>query len=124
GKNVQKSSFYSVMPPYPHAFDTHNVIDKSLHGRKRRVLSQGFSEGALRAMEDQVLDHIRLFCKGLGASNTVVEHGSKKQSAAAAETPSEPRNMSFWSNWLTFDVIGDLCYGKAYGMLEREEPRF
>ncbi|RPA85086.1 cytochrome P450 [Ascobolus immersus RN42] len=124
GKNVQKSSFYSVMPPYPHAFDTHNVIDKSLHGRKRRVLSQAFSEGALRTMEDQVLEHIRIFCKGLGAANTVVEHTAEKKLASAPETPSEPRNMSFWSNWLTFDVIGDLCYGKSYGMLEREEPRF
>lgn len=111
------------MPPYPHAFDTHNVIDKSLHGRKRRVLSQGFSEKALAVMEDQVLDHIRIFCKGIGSSNTPVEHGLETKAEAAPEMP-EPKNMSFWSNWLTFDVIGDLCYGKAYGMLEREEPRF
>ncbi|KAI5806828.1 cytochrome P450 [Peziza echinospora] len=115
GKNVQKSSFYSVMPVYPHAFDTHTVINKSLHGRKRRVMSQAFSDAAIRGMEENVLTHIRTFCRNLGAR----DFESKGDGAGA-----DARNMAHWSNWLTFDVIGDLCFGKTFGMLDREEWRF
>ncbi|KAF8463063.1 benzoate 4-monooxygenase cytochrome P450 [Kalaharituber pfeilii] len=112
GRNVQKSTFYSVMPPYPHAFDTHTVIDRNLHGRKRRVMSQAFSEAAIRGMEENVLTHIRTFVKRLGS-----------YSCGKKSDDSQPRNMAHWSNWLTFDVIGDLCFGKTFGMLTREEWR-
>jgi cytochrome P450 len=57
GKNVRKSRFYSVFPPNPQTFNTHNSIDKISHGRKRRVLSHAFSDSAMRAMEEHVLRH-------------------------------------------------------------------
>jgi hypothetical protein len=31
--------------------------------------------------------------------------------------------MSDWCNYLTFDVMGDLCFGKAFEMLEHPENR-
>lgn len=125
GRNVQKSSFYSVMPPYPHAFDTHTVINKALHGRKRRVLSQAFSDTAIRGMEDNVLTHVRRFTENLGKeSYTTPTDTEAKDMGNGKGGVLQGRNMALWSNWLTFDVIGDLCFGKGFGMLEKEEWRF
>ncbi|KAH0558333.1 hypothetical protein GP486_005004 [Trichoglossum hirsutum] len=121
GKNVRKSKFYSVFPPNPQAFNTHNSIDKISHGRKRRVLSHAFSDSAMRAMEEHVLNHIQIFCDKLG--------GSTKHSAAATNGHAEPewsaaKNMADWCNYLTFDVMGDLAFGKAFDMLEKPDNRF
>lgn len=32
--------------------------------------------------------------------------------------------MATWSDYLTFDVLSDLCFGKSFGVLDREENRF
>jgi hypothetical protein len=32
--------------------------------------------------------------------------------------------MADWCNYLTFDVMGDLAFGKAFGMLEKPDNRF
>lgn len=105
------------MPPYPHAFDTHTVINKAKHGRKRRVMSQAFSEAAVKGMEENVITHIRTFVQNLGSS---LKQGSNE----STEDNGVTRNMAHWSNWLTFDVIGDLCFGKTFGMLTHDEWRF
>ncbi|RPB27261.1 cytochrome P450 [Terfezia boudieri ATCC MYA-4762] len=117
GRNVQKSSFYSVMPPYPHATDIHSVIDKALHGRKRRVMAQAFLETAIKGMEDTVLTHIRTFVRSLGTDSCENENPGIGESNAS-------RNMVYRSIWLTFDVTGDLSFGKSFDMLTREEWRF
>jgi cytochrome P450 len=39
--------------------NTHNTIDKEFHGRKRRILSQGFSKSALVASEQYIFHHVR-----------------------------------------------------------------
>lgn len=79
GKNFRKSDFYLAFPAVKGVHNTHNSknentemvdkvtltisgIRKEEHGRKRRVLSQAFSESALKNMEYLVLDNIRLFC--------------------------------------------------------------
>lgn len=35
-----------------------------------------------------------------------------------------PRNMANWADWLTFDIMGDLAFGKAFGMLDHPQNRF
>lgn len=32
--------------------------------------------------------------------------------------------MVRWYNYLTFDIIGDLCFGESFGMLEKEDYDF
>lgn len=109
--NVAKAEFYDAfVHPAP---NTHNTRDKALHARKRRVLSQAFSDGALRDLERYILANIRIFCHqiGLGAS------GETKGWSA-------PMNMADWCGYLTMDILGDLCFGKAFHMLEREDNRY
>ena len=114
GKNVEKSPFYSVMPPYPGAFDTHNIINKAQHSRKRRVMSQAFSETALKGLEKYVLTHVRTFVRLLADCEPHNSDDDKQPS----------KNLAHLTNWFCFDVIGDLCFGKTLGMLTREEWRF
>jgi len=113
--NVRKSEFYSVFPPTKDTFNTHSSIDKAAHGRKRRVLSHAFSDGAIKQMERYILANIRSFCDALGAESP---NASEKKGWTTG------RNMADWCNYLTFDIMGDLCFGKAFGMLERPDNRF
>lgn len=64
-KNVKKSKGYLPILPAPGAFSVHTSIDKEMHRRKRRLISQGLGEDALKAFESELLTHIRLFCDKL-----------------------------------------------------------
>ena len=68
-------------------------------------MAHAFSEKALKSYEDDMIGHIRLFCEKLKETK-------------------EPVNVSDWCSYLTADVLGDLCFGQSFGMLEREENRF
>ncbi|KAK2623903.1 hypothetical protein QTJ16_006537 [Diplocarpon rosae] len=116
--NVKKSQFYSVFPPTKDTFNTHSTIDKASHARKRRVLSHAFSDSAMKSMDKYILGNIRTFCAKLGARPARVgeETDAKGQWSGA-------QNMADWTNYLTFDVMGDLCFGKAFEMLEHEKNR-
>jgi hypothetical protein len=111
--NVCKAEFYSVFPPTKDTFNTHSSIDKTAHARKRRVLSHAFSDTAIKHMERYVLANIRTFCANIGATSSPEKKGW-----------TAPQNMADWCNYLTFDVMGDLCFGKAFGMLESPNNRF
>jgi cytochrome P450 len=113
--NVRKSEFYSVFPPTKDTFNTHSSIDKAAHGRKRRVLSHAFSDSAIKQMERYILANIRSFCDAIGAESP---NASEKKGWTVG------RNMADFCNYLTFDIMGDLCFGKAFGMLARPDNRF
>lgn len=104
GKKIQKGEFYNAFPAIKGVYNTHNAIDKTVHGRKRRVLSQAFSDHALKSMEDTVLLHIRQLCSILGESK-----GKGGENVV--------RNMADWFSYLTYDVMGELCFGKSYDLL-------
>ncbi|KAH6668121.1 isotrichodermin C-15 hydroxylase [Plectosphaerella plurivora] len=109
--NVRKAEFYNAFV-HPMA-NTHNTRDKEVHARKRRVMAQSFSDGAIREMEKYVLANIRTFTHQIG---TGAEDEKKGWSA--------PKNMTDWFNYLAMDILGDLCYGKAFHMLEAPDNRF
>lgn len=112
--NVAKAEFYDAfVHPAP---NTHNSRDKDLHARKRRVLSQAFSDGAIKEMERYILGNVRTFCEGVGQLGRASPEGTKGWTA--------PQNMADWCNWLAMDILGDLCFGKAFHMLERPDNRY
>ncbi len=94
-----------MFPQKKGAFSTHNEVNKERHARKRRVLSHAFSDKALKAMEEHILDHIEAFCAQLGSTT-------------------EPQNMAQLCDYLTFDVLGDLCFGKSFEMQHKPDNRF
>ncbi|KAL6233057.1 hypothetical protein BDW75DRAFT_7344 [Aspergillus navahoensis] len=108
--NVRKADAYSVMSASRHIPSTISCIDKSRHVSKRKVLARLFTEVALRGVEDRILCHIDTFCGCLGVENQA-GWGVAKDVAA-------------WSDYLTLDIISDLCYGKAFGLLREETHRY
>lgn len=111
--NVRKAEFYDAfVHPAP---NTHNTRDKALHARKRRVLSQAFSDAAIKQMERYVLANVRAFCQQIGAG---------AEAAAERKGWTAPKNMADWCNYLSMDILGDLCFGKAFHMLERPDNRY
>jgi len=124
--NVRKADFYRVFPPTKTAFSTHTSIDKNEHARKRRVLSHAFSDTAIKAMDKFILNHVRSFCAQLDSGSSALSPLSPSSNNEKEKRPWSPaKNISDLCNYLTFDIMGDLCFGNdSFGMLERPDNRF
>lgn len=110
--NVRKAPQYKFLHDGG-AVSTHSVIDKEIHNRKRRVLSHAFSDAALRSFDDSIIENVDRWCDILGQKD-----GGK------STTWSSPKNMATWANYVTFDVLGDLCFGKPFGLLTSTATRW
>ncbi|KAM3422487.1 hypothetical protein BST61_g2834 [Cercospora zeina] len=125
--NVRKARFYEAFWATKDSFSTHSAISKSIHARKRRVLSHAFSDSAIKSMENHILAHIRQFCQNLSGPSNPSTHRT-----TFASVPSSPEskgygppiNITNQSNYLTFDIMGDLCFGKSFSMLETPHNHF
>ncbi|EPS45380.1 hypothetical protein H072_595 [Dactylellina haptotyla CBS 200.50] len=90
--------------------DTNNLFsstDKGFHGKRRRILGQGFSEQAMKSYEDIVHERVDKFCEIL-----TKEAGGDGWGAT--------KNMSKLCAGLTFDVMGALVFGQPFRILEDE----
>lgn len=74
--------------------------DKSEHSRRRKVWDRGFNTKALRDYEPRVLSY----------TSKLVSH--------IDATAGEPVNVTNWFNFFSFDLIGDLAFGRSFGMLD------
>jgi hypothetical protein len=82
------------------------------------VLSHAFSDNAIKGLERYILANVRTACRLLG---------EKRDGDARAEEKdgwNEAWNVADWCNWMVFDIMGDLVFGKAFGMLESSRNRF
>lgn len=114
---MRKAQFYDAfVHPAP---NTHNARDRDLHARKRRVLAHGFSDSAIKEMERYVLANVRTFCEAIGGPEGDVGGGMAEKKGWSGV-----KNMSDWCNYLAMDILGDLCFGKAFRMLESPDNRF
>lgn len=103
------------MVPAPGAYNTHTCIDKALHRRKRKVVSQAFSESAIRAFEPTMLNNIKIFIDQLARRCDV---------HANPEGWSEPQDMSAITQYLTLDVMGEFGFGRAFELQTKATNRF
>lgn len=109
---MRKAEFYEVVAhPAP---STLNVRDKETHSRKKRVLSQVFSDSAMKEMERYIVANIETFCDEIGRGSDSPDRKGW----------SSPKNMADWFSYLTMDILGDLCFGKAFHMLEKPDNRY
>ncbi|RKK32967.1 hypothetical protein BFJ69_g18744, partial [Fusarium oxysporum] len=105
--NVKKAEYYKAYPRNVHAMTTWNTIDKTIHARKRRVMNNAFSDKAMRSCEPFIQENIDRWFE------LINEEIGKKQW-------SDSLNMARWSDHLVFDILGDLCFGKSFGMKEHD----
>jgi hypothetical protein len=118
---VRKASFYEAFPSTPAAVSVHSAIDKMQHARKRRVMSSAFSDAAIRNLEKYILANVRVGCDLLGRAAGGSQDNEKWVDGKGWNNA---WNAAHWCEWLVFDIMGDLVFGKAFGMLESPQNRF
>jgi cytochrome P450 len=69
------------------------MFDQKEHGRRRRLMSQGFSDTAMRAHEDTILEHALKFCKKILADD------ENDLDVRCKEGWTKPKNMSRWCKY-------------------------
>ncbi|KAK1055152.1 hypothetical protein LTR74_015868 [Friedmanniomyces endolithicus] len=109
GANVHKSTFYKCFRAAPQAVSTLLATDKGQHARKRRVMSQAFSAEAMRGMEVYVVGLVQDLVDKI---DEVVKASDVEKSGWSSTVP-----MASYLNWLVFDIMGDLVFGKSFGTL-------
>ncbi|KAL2412762.1 Cytochrome P450 monooxygenase ataY [Exophiala dermatitidis] len=109
GTRFEKAMFYTRGPKEKQLLNLASTTDKTVHARKRRIISHAMSEAALRSYEPVMLDKIRLFCKQLADPTTF---------------GGEYKNMSRWFSYLTYDIMGTLTFSQSYDMLTKDDHHF
>jgi hypothetical protein len=95
GANVQKSeTFYHAFRAHPAAISTLLATEKGHHARKRRIMGQAFSDGAMRDLEQYVLKNVRLWESEVGRSVKAAVEEGKTWTAGV--------DMGKWCNYLVF----------------------
>lgn len=77
-------------------------------------MSHAFSDAAIKSLEKYILANVRVGCELLG----------KKTAGSDEKGWNDMWNAANWCEWLVFDIMGDLVFGKAFGMLESPVNRF
>ncbi|KAH7211342.1 cytochrome P450 monooxygenase [Fusarium oxysporum] len=105
-----KAKYYSHGPP-GHKYTTNIVtaVSKAEHGRKRRLMSGAMSDSALRKYEQFVCEKISLFLREIMDPKSF--NGQVK-------------NMSNWFDFLAYDIMGHLAFGKGFNMMESDEHHY
>lgn len=106
-KPLRKSAGYRALLLSGNVFSLLTSIDKSFHGKRRRIMSHGFSDAALRSYEPIVQERIGKFLEILTKEAGTDGWGVSK-------------NMSRLCAGLTFDVMGALVFGQPFKILEDE----
>lgn len=106
--NIRKKDTYKLFQPWSHTASTLQSIDIMEHGRKRKVLNHVFSDKSLREFKPFVLANVERWCSLI--SQKIPKDGGWSSSI----------NMAPWITYLTFDIMGDLCMGKSFGLKEAE----
>ena len=94
-----KSSMYEPLPGEKR--NIVSVANTSHHAVMRRNLSHGFSAAPLMAQEDRVQHFVGLLI-----------HQTDTHCCKHAD------DMTKWYNYTTFDIVGELAFGEAFGSLE------
>ncbi|KAJ5356144.1 Cytochrome P450 [Penicillium concentricum] len=93
---VTKGPWYTVLEP---RVSLQMVRNKQVHAQRRKAWDQGFSTRALRDYEPRVSYYTEQLIQ-------VIEREVGNQI-----------NMAQWFNYYSFDVMGDLSFGKSFNML-------
>ncbi|KAL9122769.1 MAG: hypothetical protein Q9187_000686 [Circinaria calcarea] len=100
--------FFKAPPGQPENMVT--TPDDADHSRMRKLLAPAFTERAMMKQEPIIQSYVNLLMSKL--KGLVNEHDPEKKGTGAVV------NIVNWYNFYTFDVIGSLGLGEAFGCLE------
>ena len=104
--NVKKGRFYEAWTRNEREINTFTAVDRAVHTKKKRISAQAFSDRSIQAAEEFVIKHVDRWCDMMHDG----DDGGW----------STPRNMAEWCDYLTFDILGDLCFGRSFESTQSE----
>ncbi|OAX82260.1 hypothetical protein ACJ72_03383 [Emergomyces africanus] len=110
--NVRKSDWYLTIEGAIGTPMTQTILDRQRHAFHRRVLDIALSEAALKSVEPFIVENIQSWCGHLA-------EGISKPGGW-----SSPKNMADWATYLSYDIMGDLTFGKKFHCMDSDEHRF
>ena len=87
------------------------------HAQKRHILAQALGEGALRAMEENILEIVRRFSK-------LLKDQSQQNLDLHELDWSSSKDMAMLASRLSFDVMNQVCFGHSSNTLEKGDDRY
>ena len=82
--------------------NTLTEINQTVHARKKRLLASAFTDKALHTAETFIIQHVDRWCDLLAKT----KEGKKAQ------------NLADLANYLVFDIMCDLAFGKSFDTKE------
>lgn len=111
--NVQKAPWYTVIEASAGGANSlHAETNRQIHASHRRVMEHAFKDRSLRESEAILAENVLAFCE-------IVSQTDKSNKAW-----SKPFNMSEWSTYLNYDIMGDLVFGKRFNVMTSDAHRF
>ncbi|RYC63158.1 hypothetical protein CHU98_g3055 [Xylaria longipes] len=101
-KDILYEAFVASVP------DVFNVRDRGEHTRKRKLIANAFSPGAVHDFEPYMSSNLERWVSQL-------DHIA----ASPGMDGYAQMNMKPWCTFLAFDIIGDLAFGAPFGMVQR-----
>lgn len=108
--NVQRSKNYEFWQRNEMDVNTLNTSDVALHHKKRRILNLVFTEKSVRAAGFFIQKHVDRW-------DELLHDGD-------GNDWSQPKNLAEWSDYLVFDILCDLCFGRSLSIKEPGENPF
>ena len=108
--NIKRSKMYDSWQRNEDDVNTLSTSDMAVHARKRRILNTVFTEVSVRAAGQFINKHVDRW-------NELLPDGAGKDW-------SQPKNMTDWSDYLVFDILGDLCFGRSFEIKEPGDNPF
>ncbi|KAF4446983.1 hypothetical protein F53441_9454 [Fusarium austroafricanum] len=93
---VSKGTFYDIAHPWTNLLADR---DKKSHAHRRKAWDRAFTAKSLRGYEHRVVKY----------ANLLIDQIDNMKGKAF--------NLSTWINFYTFDIMGDLAFGKSFDML-------
>lgn len=103
GSKCTKAPFYDLLLPRTSIITTRN---KTLHDQRRRIWDHGFGAKALNQYEPQV------------------DHYTSLLTSAISQRLGAPLDMTSWFHYFSFDLMGQLSFGKSFDMLATGKRHF
>ena len=84
------------------------TIDPQTHARKRKILNQAFTDKSVKHAAKYIIEHTERWIDLL----------AHDKDSSGGDGWTSARNMSEWNDWLVFDILGDLCFGRSFNVKE------
>lgn len=104
--NVRRSPFYTALNPKHGETTTLTTIDVAEHAKKRKILNVCFTEKSIRAASFFIISHVDRW-------HQIIEEGIDSGCGWSSSV-----DFSHQVDALILDIMGDLCFGKSFGVKE------